>query len=143
MTMLRNLSWRLWRVWARNLMVYMRTWQVNFIPPLAALGGLAFGSIAMWMTGITPTIDMFNLPIFLFITPMFLFSGAFFPVDGLPAWASGLAMGLPLYHLTQACRSVSMGRMGIGIVWNVLYLAGFAAVFYPLAIRAMRKRLIK
>ena len=41
-----NLSWRLWRVWRRNLLVYMRTWKVNFIPPLAepALYILAFGA---------------------------------------------------------------------------------------------------
>ena len=261
MNLLRNLSWRLWRVWARNLMVYMRTWKVNFIPPLAepalyilafgaglggmvgsirvggqevnytayiapglvaasvmwqsfyentyasfvrmyyqktfdamlatplsledvitaeilwgatkatvgtllmgaviaafgyirmpeglwllplsALGGLAFGCVAMWITAITPTIEMFNLPIFLFITPMFLFSGAFFPVSGLPAWASKLAQGLPLFHLTQACRAVSLGRTEGEILWNAVYLAGFTAVFYPLAVQAMRRRLIK
>jgi lipooligosaccharide transport system permease protein len=33
--------------------------------PLAFLGGLAFASIGMFFTGIIPTIDMFNLPIFL------------------------------------------------------------------------------
>jgi len=37
--------------------------------------GLAFGTIGMFFAGIIPIIDMFNLPIFLFITPMFLFSG--------------------------------------------------------------------
>lgn len=111
--------------------------------PLSALGGLAFGSVAMWLTGITPTIEMFNLPIFLFITPMFLFSGAFFPVDGLPAWASGLAQLLPLYHLTQACRAICLGTATKAIWWSVAYLAAFAAVFYPLAVGAMRRRLIK
>lgn len=259
--MMSNLSWRLWRVWARNLMVYMRTWRVNFIPPLAepalyilafgaglggmvgsvnvdgreigytayiapgliaasvmwqsfyettyssfvrmyyqktfdamlatplsledvitaeilwgaskavagtllmgvvvaafgfislpqglwllplsALGGLAFASVAMWITGITPTIEMFNLPIFLFITPMFLFSGAFFPVEGLPAWASYLARALPLYHLTTASRGICLGVIDAHVGWAALYLAAFTAVFYPLAVRAMRRRLIK
>jgi len=53
MSMLHNLSWRLWRVWARNLMVYMRTWKVNFIPPLAepALYILAFGAGLGGMVG--------------------------------------------------------------------------------------------
>jgi lipooligosaccharide transport system permease protein len=86
---------------------------------------------------------MFNLPIFLFITPMFLFSSAFFPIEGLPAWAAQLAKILPLYHLTTACRAVCLGTANAGILWNALYLAGVAAVFYPLAIRAMRARLIK
>ena len=46
--------------------------------PLAFLGGMAFGAIGMFFTGIIPSIDMFNLPIFLFITPMFLFNGTYF-----------------------------------------------------------------
>jgi len=64
-------------------------------------------------------------------------------VDGLPVWASRLAQGLPLFHLTQACRAVSLGLVGREILWNSVYLAGFTVVFYPLAVRAMRRRLIK
>ena len=52
--------------------------------PLALLGGLAFGSIGMFFTGLVPNIDAFNLPIFLFITPMFLFGGTFFPDRDAP-----------------------------------------------------------
>ena len=46
MSLTGNLSWRLWRVWARNALVYMRTWKVNFLPPLAepALYIVAFGA---------------------------------------------------------------------------------------------------
>ena len=35
------------------------------ILPLSFLGGLAFGTVGMIFTGLVPTIDMFNLPIFL------------------------------------------------------------------------------
>jgi len=122
---------------------YIRLPDGLWLVPLSALGGLAFGAVGMWTTGITPTIEMFNLPIFLFITPMFLFSGAFFPIDGLPVWAAQLAKLLPLYHLTAACRAVSFGNLDVGILWHALYLAGVAVVFYPLAIKAMRRRLIK
>ncbi|OGV68126.1 MAG: ABC transporter permease, partial [Lentisphaerae bacterium RIFOXYA12_FULL_48_11] len=51
--------------------------------PVAILGGFAFSSIGMMFTGVIPNIDLFNLPVFLFITPMFLFSGTFFSVDTL------------------------------------------------------------
>lgn len=122
---------------------YVSLPQGLWLLPLAALGGLAFGSAAMWITGVTPTIDMFNLPIFLFITPMFLFSGAFFPVESLPAWASLLAKVLPLYHLTQACRAVCLGQADAAALGNAAYLALVAAVCYPMAVRAMRRRLIK
>ena len=79
------------------------------IVPLAFFGGLAFGAVGMFCTGVTPSIDMFNLPIFLFITPMFLFSGTFFPVGGLPVWAQQAALALPLYHLVELSRWCGLG----------------------------------
>ena len=46
--------------------------------PFAILGGLFFAGLGMIFTAVCPTIDSFNLPIFLFIYPMFLFGGTFF-----------------------------------------------------------------
>ncbi len=110
--------------------------------PLALLGGLAMGAVGMFFTGVTPTIDMFNLPIFLFITPMFLFSGTFFPVSSLPEWARPLAAALPLHHLVELARRCSFG-IGETPVWiSLVYLVVFTLVFGALAIAAMRRRLI-
>jgi lipooligosaccharide transport system permease protein len=114
-----------------------------FILPLAFLGGIAFGSLGMYFTGITPTIDMFNLPIFLFVTPMFLFSGTFFPIENLPAWGQVVAQFLPLTHLVNLVRAFGFGTFDARLLWSILYLAVFAAVFFPLALIKMRKRLIK
>ncbi|MBN1828647.1 MAG: ABC transporter permease [Deltaproteobacteria bacterium] len=114
-----------------------------FILPLAFLSGLAFGSLGMFFTSIVPSIEAFNLPVFLFITPMFLFSGTFFPLENLPLWAQRVAYALPLTHLVDATRAFSYGIPGLGILWNVLYLSAFVAVFYPIALVKMRKRLIK
>lgn len=113
------------------------------IVPLAFLGGLAFGSIGMFFTGIIPSIDMFNLPIFLFITPMFLFSGTFFPLSGLPAWAGKMALLFPLYHLVELCRWCCLGLIETNPLFSLLYLPAFAACFLILALRAMRRRLVK
>jgi lipooligosaccharide transport system permease protein len=113
------------------------------VVPMAFVGGFAFGSVGMYFTGITPSIDMFNLPIFLFVTPLFLFSGTFFPVSGLPVWGQYLANISPLYHLVELTRLVTMGRMESNPFLSIAYLLIFALVFYFLSIRAMRKRLIK
>lgn len=113
------------------------------ILPLAFLGGIAFGAIGMFFTAITPTIDMFNLPVFLFITPMFLFSGTFFPLQNLPAWAQTLSIIFPLTHLVVLVRSLSLSMLHAGLLWNVAYLIVFSAVFFPLALIKMRNRLIK
>jgi lipooligosaccharide transport system permease protein len=111
--------------------------------PLAFLAGLAFAAIGMFFTGIIPTIDMFNLPIFLFITPMFLFSGTFFPVSGIPDWAGILTLVFPLYHLVELTRYFCIGAMESKALFNLTYLVLFTVVFGYLALRAMKRRLIK
>ncbi len=112
------------------------------ILPLSLLGGMAFGAIGMFFTGVTPSIDLFNLPVFLFITPMFLFSGTFFPMDNLPPWVQWLAFTLPLTHLVNLTRELCLGVVGIGSLWALLYLTLFTLVFLPVAIGAMRRRLV-
>ncbi|MFZ2445991.1 MAG: ABC transporter permease [Syntrophobacteraceae bacterium] len=110
--------------------------------PLSFLGGIAFGTAGMVFTGIVPSIDMFNLPIFLFITPMFLFSGTFFPTDALPGWAQGLSQVLPLTHLVNLCRALTLGEPRPDMIWAVLYLCLLTIVLFPIALMVMRRRLI-
>lgn len=110
--------------------------------PLALLGGLVFGAVGMLFTAVVPNIETFNLPVFLFVTPMFLFSGTFFPVDTLPVWARTLALFLPLTHLVRLARDLSFGRLDLSLLWAVGYLVLFCALVLPLAIARMRRRLI-
>lgn len=111
--------------------------------PLAFLGGLAFGAIGMFFTGIIPTIDMFNLPIFLFLTPMFLFSGTFFPLSGIPHWAETFTLIFPLYHLVELTRLLCIGAIASNPLFDLGYLLLFAIVFGYLGLWTMKRRLIK
>lgn len=111
--------------------------------PVALLGGVAFGGAAMLFTSVVPNIETFNLPIFLFITPMFLFSGTFFPLENLPEWAATLAMALPLTHLVRLVRELSLGKLDAGGLISAGYLLLFAAILLPLALRRMTRRLVK
>ena len=111
--------------------------------PIALIGGFAFGALGMIFTGIVPTIDVFNLPIFLFITPMFLFSGTFFPIETLPAWAQKLAVILPLTPLVHVTRSITLGILEPALLWDIVYLAIFGMVLFPLALILMHRRLIR
>lgn len=113
------------------------------LPVVALLGGLAFGCVGMWFTGMIPNIEVFNLPVFLFVTPMFLFSGTFFPLETLPLWAQRVAQVFPLTHLVGLVRGLAFGRLEPSMVFGLAYLLVFAALFYPLALRGMRKRLVK
>jgi len=109
----------------------------------AFLGGIAFGSTAMFFTGMVERIELFNLPIFLFITPMFLFGGTFFPITGLPVWAQHFALVLPLTHLVNLVRALSFGIWNSELLISFCYLTVFCLIMFPLAIFKMRRRLIK
>ncbi|ROQ90229.1 ABC transporter permease [Desulfosoma caldarium] len=121
---------------------FVDPWSVVTLVPTALVGGLAFGALGLWITGITPHIEMFNLPVFLLITPMFLFSGTFFPVSSLPSWAAHAAQVLPLYHLVELCRRAQIGAAESSWGISAVYLLIFSAVFIVLAVHAMKRRLI-
>jgi lipooligosaccharide transport system permease protein len=111
--------------------------------PVAFLGGIAFGAIGMYFTGLVKTIDLFNLPVFLFVTPMFLFSGTFFPIDGLPVWAQELALVLPLSHLVNVVRALNYGIFNWDLAAGLVYLIVLSLIVLPLALFKMRRRLVK
>jgi lipooligosaccharide transport system permease protein len=112
--------------------------------PLAFLGGLLFGAIGMLFTAFVKSIDMFNLPIFLLITPMYLFSGTFFPLENLPDWAQSVAWALPLTHLVSLTRNLCLGTVSwMNVLVSGGYLLAATVLLVPLALRLMRRRLIK
>jgi len=111
--------------------------------PLAALGGLLFASMGLCFTALCPTIDAFNLPTFLFIMPMFLFSGTFFPLELLPGWARAVGWGLPLTHLASLMRASSLGRPAPALGSSAAYLAALTAILFVLALALMRRRLVR
>jgi len=111
--------------------------------PLAFISGLAFASLGMFFTGLVSTIDMFNLPIFLFVTPMFLFGGTFFPIDTLPLWAQKVAYLLPLTWLVDLSRSLTIGGPESFPIMELVGLLFFGGILFPAAIIIMHRRLIK
>lgn len=44
------------------------------------------------------------------VTPMFLFSGTFYPLDGIPAVLRAVFQILPLWHGVELCRSIILDR---------------------------------
>lgn len=113
------------------------------IIPLSVLGGLTFGAMGMFFTAVLPTIDMFNLPLFLVVTPMFLFGDTFFPVGQLPQWAKRVSTAFPLTHLTRLSRAFSLGEYGQVSWLNFAYLVLTAVVFFLLSLKFMKRRLIR
>lgn len=111
--------------------------------PVAVLGGLLFSAVGLVATSLSPKIDSFNLPAFLFIFPMFLFAGTFFPLDVLPGWAHAVALALPLTHVGLLVRGAFLGVWAPSSAWSVVYLLLATPACSAVAIALMRRRLVK
>lgn len=110
--------------------------------PLIFVSGLIFSEISLIFVAIVPGIDSFNYFYTLLMTPMFLFSGIFFPVDTLPPTVSKIAFFTPLYHLVNVCRSFSSG-VPMDSAWDIAWIVIVALFLAPYSFRLMRKRLVR
>lgn len=114
------------------------------IPAFSFLVGLMFSSLAMCFTAIAPNIDFFNYPGFLFITPMFLLSGTFFPLSTLPSPAQVVAQVLlPLTHAVNVTRALILGRFELGLLLSFTWIIAVTIVFFIISINLMKRRLIE
>ncbi len=113
-----------------------------FILPLAFLGGLLFASLSMCFTAIVPNIDSFNYYFFVLITPMFLFSGTFFPLSALPQAVQLLAYFLPLSHVVIIARGLTLGNITFELLGNLAWIAIACVIFFITSINLMKRRLI-
>lgn len=111
--------------------------------PFSFLAGLMFACIAMCFTAITPGIDALNYPSFLFITPMFLFSGTFFPLSILPEPVQLFAIAfLPLTQLVIVARSLTLASLSPLFTYSLVWIGVVTAIFFVLSTWLMRRRLI-
>jgi len=114
------------------------------IPPLSFLVGLLFSAIAMCFTAIVPNIDSFNYPAFLFITPMFILSGTFFPITDFPVGVQMVAnVFFPLNHAVTLTRALTTLNLSTTLLLNFAWFLVTTPFFFVLSINLMKKRLIK
>ena len=114
---------------------------ILLVLPFIFLGGLIFAELSVIFCAVVPGIDSFSYFYTLFMTPLFLFSGIFFPLDAMPPVVVKLAFLSPLYHLVNICRSFSAGSFS-GALMSMLWMVVIAAVLAPFPFRLMKKRMI-
>lgn len=114
------------------------------IPLVAFVAGLMFSAIAMCFTSLAPNIDFFNYPGFLFITPMFLLSGTFFPITDLPDFMQVFAQAfLPLTHTVSLTRGLIFGNLESSLGLSIIWISAVTPIFFILSINLMKRRLVK
>ncbi|HUG31077.1 MAG TPA: ABC transporter permease [Candidatus Limnocylindria bacterium] len=110
--------------------------------PGALLIGFAFSAVGMAATSFMRTWQDFDL-IQLVILPMFLFSGTFFPLDGMPDPIRLLIQLTPLYHGVDLLRTLAVGVVSVGTLVHVAYLGIMGLVGLAIVSRRLDKLLLK
>ena len=111
--------------------------------PLTFAVGIMFGALGMAYTAIAPSYTFFNYFFTLVIGVMFLFSGVFFPLEGLPGWVGWAAWFLPLTHAVILMRGLTSGALAPSMWFDLAWLVAFTLLVFWLAVRLIRRRLIR
>jgi lipooligosaccharide transport system permease protein len=110
--------------------------------PVAVLTGLAFATPIIAFTATQKTDGAFTMLFRFGITPLFLFSGTFFPIEKLPLFMQPVAWITPLYHGVSLARSLSLGQVDVaGDLIHLAVLVGFTVVGFYIARITYRRRL--
>ena len=119
-----------------------RTAGILLAIPVGTLTALAFaGPIAAFMSTQHDT-NAFNSISRFGITPLFLFSGTFFPIETLPEQVQPVAWILPLWHGVDLARALTLGTIGDDPLRHLAHVGilGAAAVIGVVAMFVMFRR---
>ena len=111
--------------------------------PVVFLTGLCFAALGLIMTALAPSYDFFMYYFTLFITPMTLLSGVFFPQGQLPDSVQTIAAALPLSHAVSLIRPLLLGQVPAHIGLHLGVLALITVLAFWLALGLTRRRLLK
>jgi lipooligosaccharide transport system permease protein len=114
--------------------------------PAAVLTGMAFAGPIAAFAATQHNPNRFTNIFRFIITPLFLFSGTFFPVSSLPTSLQVLAVLTPLYHGVALTRSLALGTVAedpTATVIHLVYLVTLATVGAYLTTRTIERRLIR
>jgi ABC-2 type transport system permease protein/oleandomycin transport system permease protein len=111
----------------------------------AALLLMVFAAAVSWSAVLIGMLagDVEKVQVFAFtlIFPITFTSSAFVRVDTMPGWLQAWVEINPVTHLSDAFRGLlTGGAVASPVLWSLVWAAGIAAVFAPLAMRAYRSR---
>ena len=96
------------------------SWWALLAVPAAIIVAFGFASFGMAITSYMKSHHQMNF-FEIFLLPMFLFSGAFYPLTVFPGWAQAIIKALPLGQGIELVTKAMAGNFGIHILVNVAY----------------------
>jgi lipooligosaccharide transport system permease protein len=123
--------------------VFESWWGVLLSFPVQLLIGLAFAAPIYAITSAMKSESGFSLIFRLGMIPLFLFSGAFFPISNLGPVMEWIARLTPLWHGVDLTRMLVLGQVDWwSALIHVVYLVALTVIGYRLAVRTLNKRLV-
>jgi lipooligosaccharide transport system permease protein len=111
--------------------------------PAAMLTGVSFAALVMAFAGGEETDARFALVMRIFVLPLFLFSGTFFPITQLPPFLQVLAWISPLWHGVELCRAAMTGVVESPalVLGHIAYLLVIVAIGWVWGSKTFRTQL--
>jgi lipooligosaccharide transport system permease protein len=112
----------------------------------AVLTGMAFAGPIAAFSATQRTPEKFNAVFRFVITPLFLFSGVFFPIDTLPPFLQPFAWLSPLWHGVSLTRALALGYAAeepLLVLVHVVVLTTIAVVGAWAAVQTVTKKLVR
>lgn len=117
-------------------------WGALWVLPVVFVTGLCFGAMALVVTALAKSYDFFIYYFTLVITPLFLVSGVFFPLEGVPQAVQIGAQLLPLSHAVEIVRPLMTGQPLHNPALHLLVPLLYAGAAFWLATVLLRRRLM-
>lgn len=112
--------------------------------PFAVMTGLAFAAPVQAFASTQRNDNNFSVIFRFVVTPLFLFSGTFFPISQLPDFLEPIAWFLPLFHGVSLTRGAALGTLDPGAALiHVGVLVGFIVAGALASMVLFRRRLVK
>ena len=118
----------------------------GWVSTLAALGlsmgfALCFGWVSVFVGMMARTPGAVQGVMFLLVLPLSFGSNTFVATSTMPGWLQAFVKVNPISHLVGAVRGLMVGGpVAHDLMWTLVWMAGLLAVFFPLALRAYRRR---
>ena len=105
----------------------VQSWWVLLALPACLLIAFGFAALGMVATSYLKTFQQMDW-LTLALTPLFLFSGTFYPLSVYPEAVQWIIMALPLWHGVEMLRDIAAGTLTTGTLGHALYYVALAAV---------------
>ncbi len=117
-------------------------WSAIMIVIPVVLTGILFASVGLLFSATAPHIQFASLTFTIVGTPMFMFSGIFYPFEILPGWAEVVSNLLPLSPAVNLGRAFATNAIQASLIWDLIAIIVMIAIVTPIALFLLKRKLI-